>query len=51
MRNQEDSLINQNFAKLAGQADIKYSSKALNFLNQAAPSSMEVRSWSKISEE
>lgn len=51
MRNMEDSLINQNFAKLAGQADIKYSSAALNFLNQASPSSMEVRAWSKLSEE
>lgn len=51
MRNTEDSLINQNFAKLAGQADIKYSSAALNFLNQAAPSSMEVRAWAKLGEE
>lgn len=51
MRNQADSLINQNFTKLAGQADIKYSSAALNFLNQAAPSSMEVRSWAKLPEE
>jgi len=51
MRNQADSLINQNFTKIAGQADIKYSSAALNFLNQAAPSSMEVRSWAKLPEE
>lgn len=51
MRNQENSLINQNFTKIAGQADIKYSSAALNFLNQAAPSSMEVRSWAKLPEE
>lgn len=51
MRNQEGSLIGQNFTKLAGQADIKYSSQALKFLNQAAPSSMEVRSWAKLGEE
>jgi hypothetical protein len=51
MRNQEDSLINQNFTKLAGQADIKYSSAALNFLTQSVPASMEVRSWAKLPEE
>ncbi|HYG73437.1 MAG TPA: hypothetical protein VEK08_00285 [Planctomycetota bacterium] len=44
------TILGQEMVKLAGNGNVRYSNQALNFFNDVAPTTMQVRSWRRLAE-